>query len=139
MTRRPTNSCGTPCSACSCGSAIRRSRDAMPRGAYRHLVTLQGPGGTVPDGDGGWITTPTDLDPPTWWCAINPASVRDLERLTAGTAVTSASFIVTGDYHPGITTQTQITFEGRLLFVNGTVDPEERHITTIAFCEERPA
>jgi hypothetical protein len=109
------------------------------RGDYRHLVTLAGPGaGNVQNPDGEWVPGPTaPLDPPTWYCAITPATVRDLERLTAGTTVTQATFIFEGDYHAGITTQTQITNDdGRVFYVNGVQNPEERNRTTRAFCSE---
>ena len=56
--------------------------------------------------------------------------------MTAGTSLTAASHIVEGDYHAGITTPTQITFEARTFYVNGVQNPEERNMTTIAFCSE---
>ena len=108
----------------------------MARSDRRHLVSLTGPGTPVPDGEGGYVIPTVPLDPATWWCAINAASARELERMTAGTSLTAASHIVEGDYHPGITTQTQLTFEARTFFVNGVVNPEERDITTIALCSE---
>ena len=106
------------------------------RGTYRHLVTLTGPGAPVPDGEGGYTQPPIPLDPPTWWCAITAASARELERMTAGTTLTAASHIVEGDYHPGISTSTEITFEGRTFYVNGVQNPQERDLVTIAFCSE---
>ena len=106
------------------------------RSDRRHLVTLTTLGVPVPDGEGGYTQPPVPLDPPTWWCTITPASARELERLTAGTSLTAASHIVEGDYHAGITTSTQITFEARIFYVNGVVNPEERDLTTIAFCSE---
>jgi hypothetical protein len=108
----------------------------MARGDRRHLVTLQGPG-TPTSTDGDWTPgTPEPLDPPTWYCSITPATVRDLERLTAGTTLTAASHILAGDYHPGITTETQILFRGRTFYVSGVQNPGERNIATIAFCQE---
>lgn len=77
------------------------------------------------------------LDPPSWRCRIDPASVRELEYVASGTALARASHILEGDFHPGITTQTQILFNGRTFFVNGVINPEERNIDTIAFCEEQ--
>jgi hypothetical protein len=108
----------------------------VSRSDRRHLVTLAGPGTPVPDGEGGYVLTPTPLDPSTWWCASLPATQRNLERLTAGTTLTAADHVLEGDFHPGITTQTQIGFEGRTLYVREVRDPEDRHITTIAFCSE---
>lgn len=109
------------------------------RGDRRHLVTLAGPGaGNVQNSDGEWVPGPTaPLDPATWYCAITPATVRDLERLTAGSAVAQATFILEGDYHAGITTQTTITKDdGRVFYVNGVQNPEDRNILTRAFCSE---
>src|SRR5215207_1720076 len=104
----------------------------MARSDRRHLVTVQGPGVPVPDGEGGYSYVPGPLDPATWWCSITPASQRLMERLAAGTVLTEASHVLEGDYHPGIDTQTETVFEGRTHYVRGVTDPEERHITTIA-------
>jgi head-tail adaptor len=112
-------------------------RDRAPRGARRHLVTLTGPAAPVPNNDGGWTETRLPLDPPTWFCRIDPASVRDLDFVTAGTTIARASHILEGSYHPGITTATEITFRGRVFYVNGVINPEERNSHTIAFCEEQ--
>lgn len=109
---------------------------STPRGEKRHLVTLQGPGASVPDGEGGFTVTPTPLSPPDWYVQILPATARNMERVASGTTVSSASHILTGDYHPGVNTQTEILFEGRRFYVRGKVDPEEKHVETIAICEE---
>lgn len=107
------------------------------RGAQRHLVSLSGPGGDpVPDGDGGWITTPAPLDPPTLFLSIHRASLRDLERVTAGTAIASASHILEGDWHPGVTRQTVVTFEGRTFYVNDIVNVDERDVSMVLLCQE---
>src|SRR5262245_30229513 len=116
----------------------RRGAARRTRGERRHLVDLV-TAGYAPDGEGGWTPAPVPLDPPTWRCSIEPAAVRDLEAITAGTAVTSATHIVEGDYHAGITTETQILFNGRTLYVSGVINPEERNVDTICFCEERTA
>lgn len=107
-----------------------------PRGEKRHLVNLQAPGDPVPDGEGGFIETMAALDPPTWHVQMLPATVRNMERVAAGTTIASASHILTGDYHPGVNTETQAIFEGRTLYVRSVVDPEEKHIETICVCEE---
>src|SRR5262245_15442738 len=99
----------------------RRGTNRRTRAERRHLVQLMTQG-YAPDGEGGYVPSPVPLDPPSWRCSIEPASVRELERLTAGTAVTTASYICEGDYHAGITTETQIVFEGRTLYVNGVIN-----------------
>lgn len=108
----------------------------MGRSDYRHLVTLQGPTTTVPDGQGGYVQTPAAFTPPTWYCSIRPASQRELERVTSGTTLTTATHIVEGDYRPDITTSTQILFNSRTLFVNSVTNPEERNITLVLLCNE---
>ena len=80
-------------------------------GDYRHLVLLQSPGSPVPDGDGGWTETWSDLSPSTWHVSIEPATARDLERVSAGTVMSTASHIVKGRYHPGVTTKTRISIQ----------------------------
>lgn len=103
----------------------------------RQLVHVFGPGSLQPDGAGGWTEAPTPLTPPTWRCRMRPATVRDLERQTAGTVVSNASFVVTGAYRGDIDTQTTVGFDGRTFYVNGVVTPDERRIETIAFCSEQ--
>ena|SRR5688572_33458514 len=102
-----------------------------------HLVTLTGGGEPAPDGEGGWTVEGAPLTPPTWYCRIDPASAANLEQMTAGTAVTRATHVLAGPYHPQITTTTQIGFNGRTFFVNGVINPGERNVETIAFCEEQ--
>jgi len=77
----------------------------MGIGAYRHLVTLQHPA-VVPD-------------PATWYCALQPAG----GQVSDG----QAAYVVRGAYHPGITLETQILFEGRTLQVQSVNDLDERH------------
>ena len=110
--------------------------DTVPRGRKRHLVSLSGPGTAVPDGDGGYTQTAAALSPATMWAEIRPATARDLERVTAGTVMATASHIVTMDYHPQVTTQTRITFKGRTLLVTGVANPEERNIELVLTAEE---
>ena len=77
----------------------------MGIGAYRHLVTLEHPA----------VVT----DPPTWHCALQPAGAQVGDGL--------AAFFIRGRYHPGITLETQITWEGRTFQVQGIADLDERH------------
>jgi SPP1 family predicted phage head-tail adaptor len=105
-------------------------------GAYRHRVTLEQPGDPVPDGEGGYTETFAPLDPPTWDCSIQAATLRDLERQIAGTIQASATHLVRGRYHPGITTETRILFEGRQLAVQSVQNVEERDLETVLVCGE---
>src|SRR4026208_1417998 len=104
----------------------------MTIGEHRHLVVLRAPGAPVPEGDGGFTQTWTDLSPNTWYCSIKPATARDLERVAAGTVISSASHIVEGRYHAGITTKTRIIFNSRTLTGTGVCTTAARHTTTNA-------
>lgn len=105
-------------------------------GQRRHLLTLAVPGPPVPDGDGGYTDGLQPLTPSTVYAEVRPATVRDLERQTAGTTIATAELIVTMPFHPQVTTQTHLTFKGRTLLVSGVVNPEERDIDTVLFCTE---
>ena len=105
-------------------------------GTHRHLVTVQGPGTPVPDGDGGFTTAWVALTPATWRVSIEPATAKDLERVAASTTISTASHIVTGRYHPGVTTSARLVFGTRAFSVIGVSDPEERHVRTIALAVE---
>lgn len=108
----------------------------MSVGEYRHTVNVQTAGTPVSDGEGGYTNNPTPLDPPTWKVSIEPATARDLERIAQGTVLSTASHIVTGRFHPGVTTATQIVFGARTFSVTGVSNPEERNIQTICVCVE---
>lgn len=99
-------------------------------GALRYVVTLGNPGDPVPDPDGGYTETFTPLDPPTWACSIQQAAARTLEALGAGSVVAQATHVLRGRYHPGITTQTRITFAGRIFSVIYVANRDERGIET---------
>lgn len=105
-------------------------------GRRRHLVSLANPGTPESDGDGGFTDNPDPLNPPVVYAEIKPASARDLERVMAGTVVSTATHLVTMAYHPGVTTKTVITFNGRTFSVVGVVNPDELDIETIAVCVE---
>ena len=105
-------------------------------GRRRHLVTLEDPGPPVADGDGGWAESWLPLDPSPVWAAITPATARDLERISAGTIIATASHVVILRYHPGVTTQTRITHEGRIFQVTGIANPEERDRELVLVCVE---
>src|SRR5262245_47718556 len=107
-----------------------------PIGSYRHVVTVQNPGGRAPDGDGGFTETWADAAPAKWACSITPATVRDLERTTASTTLTTATHLVRGRFHPGITTASRLLFKGRQLLVVFVGNPEERDLELTLVCAE---
>lgn len=101
-----------------------------------HRVTLQNPSTPVADGDGGFTQTWTDLVPPALSVKIAPATAADLERVTAGTVLSTATHIVTGPYHAQVTTKTRILFNGRAFSVVGVSNPEERNVELVLVCVE---
>jgi len=95
-------------------------------GQMRHLVTFETPGDPVPDGDGGYTQTWTPLDPPNWYARIRPATVKDAERVTAGTVITHASHVVHARYHPGVNTLTRMHFDGHVYQITSVINDDER-------------
>lgn len=93
-----------------------------------HRVTLQNPGPAVPDGDGGSTQTWMDLVPPTLSMKISPATAVDLERVAAGTVLSTNTYIVKGPYHSQVSTQTRLLYDGRTFNVTGGGSPEERQV-----------
>jgi head-tail adaptor len=102
----------------------------MARGRSRHLVTFQAPTRTV-DADGNYVEHWTDLDPAAWFVSIEPATTPDLERVAAGTVISSASHLVRGDFHPGVTTESRMLFETQVYAITGVVNVEMRGIAMI--------
>jgi head-tail adaptor len=85
----------------------------VPIGALRQLGTLSSPGAAASDGDGGFTRTYAPLNPAAWRFAIERATVRSVERQFAGTVIAQASYILTGRFHSGITTETRIVWVDR--------------------------
>jgi len=108
------------------------------RGQKRHLITLSNPGTAVPDGDGGYTEVQAALSPSQVRAEIKPATARDLENVVgASTVISTATHVVTIDYHPQVTTKTQVTFGTRVFEVTGVGNPEERNIDLVLVCQER--
>ena len=101
-----------------------------------HRVTLQNPGPAVPDGRGGFTQTWTDLTPAAVSVKIEAATAEELERVAPGTVISTETHIVSGPYHPQVTTKTRILYNGRVFHVTGVTDPEERHVEMIAVAVE---
>jgi hypothetical protein len=76
-------------------------------GDFRHAVAVEAPTGPA--------------DPPTWYCSVEPA---------ANTVVDGhAAYFLRGRYHPEITLETVLDFEGRRLQVQAVTDVDERHVS----------
>jgi len=88
----------------------------MGTGAFRHAVTVKAPA-NVP------------AEPPFWYCAIEPAG-----NQVGGDGM--ATYLLRGRYHPGITLETQIDFEGRTLQVQAVTDVDERHVSMLLIAVE---
>lgn len=90
----------------------------MGVGAYRHVVTLQQPG-----------QAPARLDDPTiWHCSMQSAATQVIDG--------QAAFFLRGRFHPAITIETQLVFEGRTFQVQGVTDIDERHTEIQLFAVE---
>src|SRR6476646_7577657 len=107
----------------------------IPAGRRRHRVAVRNPGTPIPNGDGGY-TTPAIVSPIPWDVAIEPATVRDLENVAAGTTTATISHIVTGPYRADINSHTSLDFNGRILNVAAARNPEERNISIVCVCVE---
>lgn len=78
-------------------------------GQYRHRVTLYGPDAVTP------------LAPPDWDCAVQEA-----------TGLT----LITGRYHPGITTATRLHHKGRIYQVDAIANRDDRDVEVTLTCRE---
>jgi head-tail adaptor len=117
-------------------SNLTAAIDRVPAGRRIHRITLQDPGAPVPDGDGGYTDGWADLDPAFAYASIDPASARDIERIASGTTISQAAYIVTMPYHPGVTTKTRLTFNGRALDVVSRQNPAERNVDLVIVAVE---
>lgn len=100
-------------------------------------VQLENPGGSVPDGEGGFTESWAALDPPDAWVRIAPASAADLERAAAGTVLSTASHLITMLYHPGVTIQTRLTLGARVFQVTSVRNPDEANRELVLVAEEQ--
>jgi SPP1 family predicted phage head-tail adaptor len=110
---------------------IRRTIDVQ-----RHLISLDQVS-QVPDGDGGYVNTWTPLTPPQLWAAIEPASLRGIEAVTASTTIQAvATHVVTMDYHPQVTVQSRIHFRSREFQIHAVTNVDEANQQHILVCSE---
>jgi hypothetical protein len=94
----------------------------MARGDWRHVVTVQNPGPA-----GTWI----DLDPATWHVSLSQLTGDDIGVFiepVAGTPISSATYAVRGDFHPGITTKTRMVFGSQTFAITSVDNVEMRGI-----------
>lgn len=86
---------------------------SLDTGTLRHRLTLERPGATTPDGDGGYTQTWERLTPSEAWASIEAASARALERLVANTVTVQATHIVRMRYHPDLDETCRLTWVDR--------------------------
>lgn len=109
----------------------------IPAGERRHYVTFANPAEPAsPDGDGGYTQTFPALDPAGLYVQIATATARDQARHIAGTIASTATHVLRGPFHPGVTTLTRITFGTRTFNVVGVENLEERSIDMELLCAE---
>jgi hypothetical protein len=97
----------------------------MARGDRRHLVTVQNPGPA-----GTW----TDLDPATWCVSLAQLTGDDIGVFVepaAGTPISSATYLVRGDFHPGVTTQTRMLFGAQAFAITSVDNVEMRGVEMV--------
>ena len=97
-------------------------------GDYVHRVTFQNPAPATPDGDGSYTETWVDCTPAAWKVSITPATQADLERVAAGTVISTATHLVRGYFHPQVTTQSRMTLGAHVFAITGKVDLELRGV-----------
>lgn len=96
----------------------------MARGDRRHLVTFQNPGPTEPV---TWI----DLVPATWHVSLSLLTGDDIGVFVepaAGTPISSASWLVRGDFHPQVTTRTRMLFQSQVFAITSVDNVEMRGV-----------
>jgi head-tail adaptor len=94
----------------------------MARGDRRHRVTFQNPAATEP-------VTWTDLG--AWFVSITILTGDDIGVFiepAAGTPTSSASWVVRGDFHPGVTTQTRMIWGSHMFAITSVGNIEMRGV-----------
>jgi head-tail adaptor len=97
-------------------------------GDYVHLVELDKPTATPDDPEGGYTPQYVPLDPPTWYCSIQAATARDLERISGGAQTQLATHLIRGPYHPQLTADCRITFRDRVFEVGSVQDRDQLQV-----------
>ena len=107
-----------------------------PLGQFRHVVQLVQPGPPVQTEGGGWTDAWIPLNPPVWHCAIQAASLRDLQRISGGTVSTTATHLVRGRYHAQLSAKVRMLFRDRSFDVQSVHDVDQRQVEVECICAE---
>jgi len=94
------------------------------------------PSAIAPDGDGGFLSVYTPANPPEVDASIQAATVRDLERVTGGTVLGTATHLVRCRYRPDIDINSRLEFEDRLFAVQSAQNVDERDVALVLICAE---
>jgi SPP1 family predicted phage head-tail adaptor len=109
----------------------------MPAGLRPHRVTLDNPGPPVATSDGGFTESVVPLQPSAMFANILPVLERNVERATGGgTVIATATHRVTIPFHPQVTIQTRLRFNGRSFSVVSVTNTEERNVELVLLCVE---
>lgn len=104
-------------------------------GERPHKITVENPGGQVPDGEGGYVEGWVQLAELRGKLA--PASQTDLEKVIAGTVTAVMPYLAVVPYVAGVTTRSRLLYHGREFAIIGWRNVDERNIRLEIVCEER--
>jgi SPP1 family predicted phage head-tail adaptor len=103
----------------------------------RHArVSFQKPGPPVGNPDGGYEQSWIDLVPFSLSVRIAPPTARDMEQVIAGTVTATITHVISGPWHPQVTTKTRINYNGRVFFVASVANVEERNVEMVLLATE---
>lgn len=110
-------------------------------GERRQRATFQNPSANVPDGEGGTTQTWANLSPASLFVKIQAATAANLERVAAGTVLSTATHIVNAPFHPDVKLKTRLSWvdrAGRTHAANvvAVVDLDQRNIELVLVVAE---
>jgi head-tail adaptor len=108
----------------------------IPAGRRDKRVLVEDPV-IVPDSEGGFTQTWVPLTPAWLYVHIQPISGQALQHLVPdATLLSTVTHTITGPYHPGLTTESRLTYGTRHFRVTGVVTPDEDQIESTLLCVE---
>jgi head-tail adaptor len=102
---------------------------------YRHPVEPQTPTRTKST-DGGYTSTWAAVSGTPWWCSIEDASEKVMERFAGAGTLSTATHVLEGRYHSAITTKCRIVYGARTFSVRSVQNVNEADEVTRLGCEE---
>jgi hypothetical protein len=106
-----------------------------------HRLKRHNPGPAIPDGDGGSASSWVPLLPLEVSAAIRPPRASDLERLAAGTVISTAMRVIAFPFDPLVTTATRVLWtdpagRSHVASVTGVDNPDGRCVETVLLAVE---